>query len=362
MVANFKAGAVRDVPITAGHDGMQETPAVGWFVDLIDRGVNGLYGLVEWNDEGQRLLSGKMFKYFSAEIDFDRFDLETEEEYGPVLTGGALTNHPFFKQLDLDPSEGFDDGAKKAPVMMFNVPSIMKQFNFDTMDLKEILAKKPEDLSADEQAFVREHKDELDADQQSAFASVLEETDTETEEEKTAREEKEKGDANEAAGLNRDGSAKVAASDKTKNVTLSAAEYAVLKSQADKGATAFEEVEKMKLDKEVSALVFSESNKEGRILPKQTKAVADFMFSLSAKQRDQFRNIVNNLPKATFSLGEIGDGGNAGATVFAEVEAKVKEVRKADETLTYSDALRKVFAENPELADRYNAGDETEEQ
>ena len=146
MVANFKAGAVRDVPITAGHDGMQETPAVGWFVDLIDRGVNGLYGLVEWNDEGQRLLSGKMFKYFSAEIDFDRFDLETEEEYGPVLTGGALTNHPFFKQLDLDPSEGFDDGAKKAPVMMFNVPSIMKQFNFDTMDLKEILAKKPEDL------------------------------------------------------------------------------------------------------------------------------------------------------------------------------------------------------------------------
>jgi hypothetical protein len=56
----------------------------------------------------------------------------------------------------------------------FSEPAIMNQFS-QSMDLKEILAKKAEDLSADEKSFVREHKDELDADQQSAFASVIEE-------------------------------------------------------------------------------------------------------------------------------------------------------------------------------------------
>jgi len=55
---------------------------------------------------------------------------------------------------------------------------------------------------------VREHKAESDAEQQSAFESVLNEAPAETSEEKAAREEKEKRDANEAAGLNRDGSPK----------------------------------------------------------------------------------------------------------------------------------------------------------
>jgi hypothetical protein len=51
---NFDDGVRQDIPIAAGHDkGMSggELPAVGWFKEAIDRGVNGLYCTVEWTAE-----------------------------------------------------------------------------------------------------------------------------------------------------------------------------------------------------------------------------------------------------------------------------------------------------------------------
>jgi hypothetical protein len=45
FVQNFNNHVRGDIPITAGHDnGMSggELPAIGWFTDVIDRGVNGL--------------------------------------------------------------------------------------------------------------------------------------------------------------------------------------------------------------------------------------------------------------------------------------------------------------------------------
>src|SRR3954467_7889467 len=68
FVQNFKDKVRKDIPITAGHDnGMNggELPAIGWFTELIDRGVKGLYAVVEWTDEGKQLLSDRAFKYFS---------------------------------------------------------------------------------------------------------------------------------------------------------------------------------------------------------------------------------------------------------------------------------------------------------
>jgi hypothetical protein len=46
FVKNFKDKVRLKIPITQGHDnGMSggELPAVGWFTDVIDRGVNGLW-------------------------------------------------------------------------------------------------------------------------------------------------------------------------------------------------------------------------------------------------------------------------------------------------------------------------------
>jgi phage I-like protein len=360
IVANFKAGVRRDLPITAGHDdGMSgETPAVGWFTDLIDRGVNGLYGVVEWNDEGLRFLSGKMFKYFSAEIDFDLHDDETDQDYGVVLTGGALTNKPFFKQLDLDPSFGFSDEDRKsaASVLMFSVPSIMKQFNTQSMDLNEILAKKPEDLSDEEKAFVVEHKDELNDEQKTAFESVLPATGDEGGSDEGTGAGADEGNDNGDSGAD----SNVNASEKGKKgkggkmVTLSEAEVTALRSKADAGQRAFEKLELSERKAMIEKITLSESNKDGRFLPKQGGALEGFVKTLSEKQRDQFVNLINNMPKAQL-FGKIGDGGSTGNDVAKEVETAVQSAIKASEgKLSYSAAVKKVLRENPSLEKRYN--------
>lgn len=139
---------------------------------------------------------------------------------------------------------------------------------------------------------------------------------------------------------------------------MSEVEVAALRSQADKGARAFAELETMKLDKQVSKMVFSDSNKDGRFLPKQKDSIVSFMKTLSEKQRDQFANIIGGMPKAdTKMFSELGESNNAEKNVQKEIENKVSEARKADNKLSYSEALRKVLKENPELEKGYSAGE-----
>ena len=82
FVRNFKDRVRKDLPITAGHDNGGnggELPAIGWFKELIDRGVGGLYAVVEWTAEGKQLLSDRAFKYFSPEFYEEYSDPETGE-------------------------------------------------------------------------------------------------------------------------------------------------------------------------------------------------------------------------------------------------------------------------------------------
>ena len=346
MKRNFDDGVRLDLPITAGHDnGMSggELPAVAWYGELIDKGVNGLWSTVDWLSEGADLIKERSFKYFSSEFYADYEDPETGERRKNVLVGGALTNRPYFKEM--------------TPVGAFSETGIMSQSFTEDMKLKDILAKKPTELSETEKAFVLEHKSELTAEQTTAFASVFDESaPEESEEEKAEREAKEQGDANEAKGLNRDGSVKIEASEKG-IVKISATEYATLQEKANKGHQAFAEVEKMKLDKEVEKLVFSSSNAEGRILPKGKDAVVSFMVALSEKQRDQFRNILNSLPTHKL-FGEMGDAGRheTADTTAAKVDALVRaKITASEGKLSYAVALKQVMASEPKLASEYNA-------
>src|SRR4051794_5677237 len=43
FVRNFNAGVRNDIPITEGHEVMEQKPAIGWFRELYDRGEEGLY-------------------------------------------------------------------------------------------------------------------------------------------------------------------------------------------------------------------------------------------------------------------------------------------------------------------------------
>lgn len=366
FISNFKAKVRRDLPITAGHDngmGGGELPAIGWFIDLIDRGVNGLYAVVEWTAEGKTLLKERAFKYFSPEFYEDYEDPETRAKYRHVLVGGALTNSPYFKELE--------------PVVAFSDKNIFNQFNESSnMNLNELLAKKVSELSDEEKTFIRDHKDELNDDQKESHKEIIDESgdgsddgegsgdgagdgngDGEGDDGKGEGEGEGSGDGKgkgegEGEGDDGEGEGQKNASDK-KGRYMSEAEIKVLSEKANSGQKAFNELESMKISSSVEKMVFSESNASGHILPKQKDAVVSFVKSLSEKQRDQFINIVNNMPKMQI-FGEVGDGGGNTNDVSKELETAVQSKIKASEnTLKYAQALKEVFAENPDLEKRY---------
>jgi len=342
---NFNAGVRKGVFITAGHEGFQELPAVGWLKEVEVRG-DGLWGTVEWNSEGKEALSDKQWKFFSPELCRDYEDPETHDLYRNVLTGGALTKSPYFKELQ---------------AIVFSDKNIKSNFNDINMDLKTLLEKDIATLEDAEKAFIKEHASELTDEQKVSHADVIkEETPAETEEEETARLEKEAGDANEAAGLNRDGSAKQteeqAMSEKNGMVTMPKAMFSALELKANQGAEAFKELEKSKLDSSVATLTFSASNKEGRFLPKSAAPLRAFMEKLNQEQRTAFSALIKEMPK-TEIFNEKGDNNaTIEASTMTEVDKLVEAKMAANPTMAYSEALKAVFGENAGLEQRYNDG------
>jgi phage I-like protein len=338
FVQNFKNKVRLDIPINAGHDnGMSggELRAIGWFTDAIDRGVNGLWCGVKWTEEGKQLLTQGAFKYFSPEFYEKYSDPETGKEYSHVLVGGALTNKPYFKELE--------------PVARFSEPDIMNQINDDMkFSLQEILSKKPEELSADEKAFVKEHEAKLSDEQKTTFASAIEAPDpAPTPEPKPTPDPAPTPDPKEAK------------EPKGKQITMSEAEVDALRRAADDGQKALQKIEASERKALVGKLTFSSTNTEGRFLPKQEGALDNFLKTLSESQRDAFVQLVKNMPAADRSIfKEIGDGGSTESgdadSVANKVRSMVKEKIKASEgKLNFSAALLEVYAENPGLKAEY---------
>lgn len=344
LVQNFNAGIRKGVYITAGHEGYQELPAVAWITSVEARG-DGLWGTPEWNDLGRDILGDKQYKFFSPEFYPEYEDPETHQLYHNVLTGGALTKSPYFKELQ---------------AIVFSEPKLKKQFS--TMDLKDLLAKKVEELNDEEKAFMKAHASELTEEQKAEFTAIIDAP--ESDEEKEAREKKEADDkaatdkaaqeqANVDAGLNVDGSAKVSGSEKF--VHISASEYAVLKSAADKGALAFKELETKKLTDAVAALTFSQSNKSGKFLPKDKDSLQSFMELLNPGQRLAFSTLVAKLPTSQIFDEKGASTTAASGNAVAEVDAKINAKMKADDKLSYSQALKLVMSEEKGLEERYDS-------
>ena len=361
---NFDKRVRNDIPVTEGHEVFDEKPAVGWFEDLIVKGGNGLYAIMDWTKKGKTLLSERYYKYFSPEFYSEYEDPETREIHENVLVGGALTNKPYFKELE-------------AVVLSENI--INNKLKFKDMTIEEILAKKVEELSAEEKTFLNENKDQLDEAQLETYDSVIEKD--ETEEEKKAREEKETGDANEAKGLNRDGSVKdpvdpkdpadpadptptpnpepkdpVDASEFKMNekgeVVMTSEQAKILTSKANAGYEANKKLEMSEVKIMSDKLTCSENNSEGKILPKDSKKVFSFMLELTEAQRKTFAELVNSIPSSQL-FNEKGSGQATEGSAMKELEAKVKVMMSEDKELSYSESVIKVCKENEGLADRY---------
>lgn len=337
---NFDAGIRKGVFITAGHEGYSELPAQGW-IKAVEARSNGLWGEIDWTALGVETLTDKQYKFFSPEFYPIYEDPETHVISRNVLTGGALTKSPYFKELE---------------AVVFSDKNIKKiKANDNTMDITTILAKDKTTLSDEEKAFLVAHKAELTTEQVESVKDVvpaLVEAPAETDAEKTAREEKEKGDANEAAGLNRDGSAKEVQASEKKMVQISAGELAALTKKADEGALAFSQMQAAALTGAVKALIFdSKTNSTGKFLPKEEATLRTFMEKMEPAQRTAFAELVAKIP-ASQLFTEKGENAGGTGSASAEVEAKTSKLM-SESKLSYSDALKHVFGEDKGLHDRY---------
>jgi len=343
FIQNFNAGVRKGVFITAGHEGFEELPAVGWIKEVESRD-NGLWGEVEWNNRGLTSLQEKEFKFFSPEMCRDYEDPESHEYYRNVLTGGALTKSPYFKELQ---AIVFSDK---------NIKSNLNKKETMTKTLEEVLALEVDVLTDEDKAVLEENKATLTDEQRTKFGITVE-APAETEKEKTAREVKEKEDANVVAGLNADGSAKSTETQEhseKKMVTINASELAILRAKADEGAQAFAELERKNVDGITANLVFSESNKAGKFLPKSKDNLRAFIEKLSKEQRTSFSAITSQLPSLV-AFKEVGVSHTATeGTAQAEVEAKIAAKITANPKMRYSEALKEVMSENQGLEQRYD--------
>ena len=383
---NFNAGIRKGVFITAGHEGFQELPAVGWVMSVEARG-DGLWGRVEWNENGKEMLGDKQYKFFSPEFFREYEDPETHAIYRNVITGGALTKSPYFKELE---------------AIVFSEKILNNNFKEKTMSIKDIMAKKKGELTAEEKAFIKKHTSELTDDQKKEYAEVIEPDGDEDDAEEAKKEEEENAkkegadkkkkasenageadaetvvapvvektpdeieaetkskeeadkkvieDENLAKGLNADGSAKVEGSEK---VQITASELVALRKKAEDGAKAFAELRTNKINQQADALLFSETNKVGKFLPKSKVTLRYFMEKLNDSQRALFTSLMAELPNANiFSELGVKDGATEG-TAEAEVEAKVSKKMSENKDMKYAKAMKEVFEENKGLSERYN--------
>lgn len=316
---------------------------------------NGLWGKVEWTDLGKQTLSDKQFKYISPEFYRDYEDPQTHQIYRNVLIAAALTKSPYFKELE---------------AVVFSEQKLRNQFNDNNkiMNLAELLAKDITTLSDEEKAFIKAHAAELTDEQKVSHTAIIDVEDdntAETPEEKEAREAKEKTDKEAADKAAADAAAAAGGDDKggdtttapvnaSEKVMISAGELAALRSKANEGAAAFAELKKNKINGAVASLLFSDSNRAGKFLPKSKDNLRAFAESLNDTQLVAFSALVAQLPTNQV-FNEIGTGKAADGTAQAEVEAKIEAKMKSNDKMSYSDALKEVMSENKGLEERYDS-------
>jgi phage I-like protein len=347
FIQNFNARVRKGVFITAGHEGYEELPAVGWVTEVEQRD-DGLWGKVEWNERGRTALTEKEFKFFSPEMCRDYEDPETHQFYRNVVTGGALTKSPYFKELQ---SIVFSD---KNLQTKFNEKQTMSKTLEEILAIEDIAT-----LTDEDKAVLKESADKLNDDQKVKYTAIIDapaDGEAETEEAKVAREAKEaeeKAAADKAAADAAAAGGEQALSEK-KMVTINASELAILRAKADKGDQAYRELETKEISDSLSKMIFSAENKKGRFLPKSQAGVKAFMEKLPKDMRKAFSDLIAELPE-NGKFSEVGANNAIDTTTQAEIDAKVATKQKDNPKMSYSDALKAVFSENGGLEERYDS-------
>jgi len=357
FIKNFDSEVRKDIPITEGHSvGGEEKPAIGWFKQLISKGRDGLWAVIDWTEEGKQLLKSKAYKYFSPEFYTSYEDPETHKTYSNVLVGGALTNFPYFKGL---------------------AAVACSEFTFDdgSMNLEEILKKDIADLTDEEKTFLKDHKDELTEEQKETYKDIVEEeeedplkeilekspedltdedketlkekkddlSDEDTEKFKGVLEEEDDGDDGEEGEEKTEGSEKL--------IKVSERVIKSLERNAKEGVKAMALLRKKEAENYVKTMTFAETNPRGPLLPKSSEKMVVFLLSLTEGQQVRLKAILGELPKAKLFT-ELGKESGVAIKASDQVQQLVEAKLEKNDKLEYRQALEQVFAEKPELAEQ----------
>lgn len=109
IVSNWRRDGALPIPIdaehasesapTSGNIPSQGAPAMGWIHELVDRGVAGLFGWVEWLEPARSYIKQGRYKFLSPAVRFGSKDRVTGEACGARLSSAAITNTPWLRGM-----------------------------------------------------------------------------------------------------------------------------------------------------------------------------------------------------------------------------------------------------------------------
>lgn len=342
IIANFKAGVRKAVPIDVDHDGGK---AAGW-INKLELGEEGIMAEVEWTPLGEELLGNKIYKLFSPEWSFDYVDPEYGSRHGAVLVAGSLTNRPLFKELPFLVAS--DGSAKEVKDLTNNNSVVILLSKENNMNVADILAKAKADRTAEEVEFLKTA--ELSDEQKTQLASeetpVVEEPVVETPVVETPVVET-PAPVVETPVVETPAPVVEA---KEKTVTITAEEHAEFLKAKETIAAQEKQLRQVATEKEVATLIASE--KGGKLLPKSKDAVVNFIMTCSEDQKKAFLDIVNQLPEIKVA-GEIGQNDINLLTAKEQVVKLISEIRAKDSKISEAKAQEMVQKTNPELWSQY---------
>lgn len=327
-VLQFQAGKYRvngsePLPGTLDHNG-GESPAAFRITDIY-RVEDTLWATVTWTELGKEKLARDEYRYISFEYCTRANPMpnpqNANEIFVNVVTGATLTNDPLFKDLK--------------PVLASARSGDRDNQEGDDMDLKLIRAKKLEDLSDEEKAFLEENKADLTDDERTAFGITVEATETDDEKAKREADEKAQADKEAADKAAADEAQKLEASTKGMSATQKAefvklqASVKALEADAKAGREARTELLRNQLTASVKANV-----DRGAIKSDQLEAGVDLLMASSEGDRAKLTAFLDALPTNELLKAEAGHGG----------EGKDDEIELTPEEL----ALAEDFGNDPE--------------
>jgi len=151
---------VRDIEPDIDYDHKAHNgDAAGWVKNAEVR-ADGLYLFVEWTKQAAEKIKSKAYKYFSPEFLDEWQHPKSSTKFQDVLSGGAITNRPFLKDLSplnlsefivnpgKDPEERTDMDPKKfAELLGLPADATEEQLLAKTKEFKEKAEKPPTVLS-----------------------------------------------------------------------------------------------------------------------------------------------------------------------------------------------------------------------